>query len=251
MPFWWVNHKQTHEEEIEGGYIWSPKKNKNGSKNQTYLNLTRTRKGDIVFSYAYGKIQAIGIVKGNSEDADGPTAFGEIGEQWDRDGWLVPIEWSLIEAPIDIKRNISDIRPLLPNKYSPIQSNGNGNQRCYLAEISDDLGNALLRLANAQNIGGLTIQQDVDVILDEAEESRIKESAIPETEKSQLIKARRGQGIFRFRVEQIETACRLTGVKDKRFLVASHIKPWRVSENQEKLDGSNGLPSIAACRQAV
>ncbi|MBS1603209.1 MAG: HNH endonuclease, partial [Bacteroidetes bacterium] len=28
---------------------------------------------------------------------------------------------------------------------------------------------------------------------------------------------------------------------DKRLLVASHIKPWKVSTNEERLDGHNGL----------
>src|SRR5262249_42341496 len=41
--------------------------------------------------------------------------------------------------------------------------------------------------------------------------------------------------------EARESACRVTGVTDKRFLVASHIKPWRVSSNDERLDGANGL----------
>lgn len=62
MAYWWVNHKQTFSNEIEGGYIWSPKENSNGSRNQTYINLTLTRPGDIVFSYASGKIKAIGVV---------------------------------------------------------------------------------------------------------------------------------------------------------------------------------------------
>src|SRR5688572_5261595 len=50
LSFWWVNHKQTVRSEIEGGYIWSPKTNRNGASNQTYLNLTLTNAGDIVFS---------------------------------------------------------------------------------------------------------------------------------------------------------------------------------------------------------
>ena len=33
----------------------------------------------------------------------------------------------------------------------------------------------------------------------------------------------------------------VTGTTDKRFLIASHIKPWRVSNNAEKLDGHNGF----------
>src|SRR5256885_16576834 len=40
---------------------------------------------------------------------------------------------------------------------------------------------------------------------------------------------------------QIEKRCRLTGVSDTRLLVASHIKPWKDSTNQERLDGHNGL----------
>jgi putative restriction endonuclease len=241
MKFWWVNHKQTHREEINGGYIWSPKKNKDGSRNQTYDNLSKTHISDTVFSYAHGKIQAIGIVISECQYADRPNDFGKRGEQWDRDGWLVPIIWSRLDTPIDPKSHLSEIRPLLPEKYSPIQPNGNGNQKCYLAEISDDLGSALLRIANSQNGAAMTLQEDLDAILDTTEEAQIIKSEIPETEKEQLIKARRGQGIFRARVEKIETKCRLTGVKDKRFLIASHIKPWRESDSTEKLDGNNGL----------
>lgn len=33
----------------------------------------------------------------------------------------------------------------------------------------------------------------------------------------------------------------LCGVSDERFLVASHIKPWSQSDNQERLDVNNGL----------
>ena len=46
--FWWVNHKQTHRQELDGEYLWSPKRNQNGSKNQSYDNMPRVRPGDIV-----------------------------------------------------------------------------------------------------------------------------------------------------------------------------------------------------------
>ena len=61
------------------------------------------------------------------------------------------------------------------------------------------------------------------------------------TEVVQLIKARRGQGVFRQRVVNIEARCRLTGVDATEYLRASHIKPWRKSDDREKLDGNNGL----------
>ena len=31
------------------------------------------------------------------------------------------------------------------------------------------------------------------------------------------------------------------GVSSEKFLIASQIKPWKQSENQERLDGNNGL----------
>lgn len=39
----------------------------------------------------------------------------------------------------------------------------------------------------------------------------------------------------------VEKQCRITGVTSIRHLRASHIKPWSVSNNEEKLDGYNGL----------
>ena len=35
--------------------------------------------------------------------------------------------------------------------------------------------------------------------------------------------------------------CIVTGVDDKRILVASHIKPWSVSTNEQRLSSENGL----------
>ena len=77
---------------------------------------------------------------------------------------------------------------------------------------------------------------------DEAAEEEIRQrSDIGPTEKLNLLKARRGQGVYRAKLEHIESSCRLTGLLDRRHLRASHIKPWRLCDDQEKLDGCNGL----------
>ena len=36
VRYWWVNQNQTFRQEIEGGYLWSPKRNKNGHRNPFY-----------------------------------------------------------------------------------------------------------------------------------------------------------------------------------------------------------------------
>jgi hypothetical protein len=61
------------------------------------------------------------------------------------------------------------------------------------------------------------------------------------TEKQALILARRGQGIFRDNVFRVEPRCRVTGIDDPNYLVASHIKPWSESSNAGRLSENNGL----------
>ena len=48
------------------------------------------------------------------------------------------------------------------------------------------------------------------------------------------------QGISKANVRLVEDHCRVTGVSNARHLRASHIKPWAVPSNEEKLDGFNG-----------
>jgi predicted restriction endonuclease len=71
--------------------------------------------------------------------------------------------------------------------------------------------------------------------------------ALTETDRQSLIVARRGQGLFKERVMRIERCCRVTKVDRLEHLRASHCKPWRDSDNEERLNGENGLlltPSI-------
>lgn len=242
MRFWWVNHKKTFAAELRGGYIWSPKVKANGAKNQTYDNLAETSPGDVVFSYANTAIRAVGIVSARAMEKSKPAEFGAAGDSWADLGWYVPIDWSRLDVPLSPKEHIDRIAPLLPTKHSPIRENGHGNESCYLASISNTLGELIMALVELQipDFSGIlsAFQQEVD---DAKAERELLVQPIGETEKSQLIKARKGQGIFRLNVEQLESRCRLTHVADKRFLIASHIKPWARATNSERLDGYNGL----------
>lgn len=71
------------------------------------------------------------------------------------------------------------------------------------------------------------------------------ERTVPDaTQRETLIQARIGQGRFRADVTRLwgkgET-CSLTGIALPELLVASHIKPWRDSTSEERLDPANGL----------
>jgi len=93
---------------------------------------------------------------------------------------------------------------------------------------------ALLRFSEYISEGYCSdIESDIDEILSATD--------ICETEKSSLIKSRIGQGIFRQKLVDYWGCCAVTGFKDVSLLVASHIKPWRSSNNSERLDAFNGL----------
>ncbi|MEE1073085.1 MAG: HNH endonuclease signature motif containing protein [Cellulosilyticum sp.] len=61
------------------------------------------------------------------------------------------------------------------------------------------------------------------------------------TEKTAIIKSRIGHGTLKQRLLKKECACKICGLSDERFLIASHIKPWAQSNNQERLDLDNVL----------
>ncbi|MGK9064596.1 HNH endonuclease [Stutzerimonas chloritidismutans] len=241
--YWWVNHKQTYKAELEGGYIWSPKENQNGSRNQTYINLTLVRPGDVVISYAGAEIRAIGVATGAHQEKPKPKAFGQAGQNWSETGWFVPVEWSVVSKAVSPKAHLARIVDLLPEKNSPLQRTGNGNQSCYLASISSDLGSLILSLIRAADTAVVDRVKELEDQLkaDEVEQVIQDDEALSPTEREQLVRSRVGQGAFRLHVMAVEKACRLTGVADGRFLIASHIKPWRDCTNAERLDGDNGL----------
>ena len=77
-----------------------------------------------------------------------------------------------------------------------------------------------------------------------AEDLRIIETSldIKETQKATLIQARVGQGEYKRKLLNMwSSQCAVTGYADERFLIASHIKPWRLATNIERLDINNGL----------
>ncbi|MFJ4397425.1 HNH endonuclease [Pseudomonas sp. NPDC089396] len=240
--YWWVNHKQTHLDEYAGGYIWSPKAKRNGGVNETYQNLTKARVGDKIISYAEGVVKAIGVVTKGFAEAPIPKTHWDAADYWSQSGWEVLVEWLPLPTWVRPKNFIDRIAPMLPGKYSPLQQNGDGNQGCYLAAISPELGRLILELAVEVDSSASQLAHELEVEGKEAiETDSLAAADLTETEKEQLTRARVGQGIFRQRVVQVEKRCRLTGVDNLAFLVASHIKPWRDCTNEERLSGDNGL----------
>ncbi len=263
MRFWWVNHKKTFRQEFYGDYIWCPKKKITGAINHFYETVREVAPGDIILSYADAKIQGYGVAKTICYSCPQPDDFGNIGKSWDIRGWRVDINFMSFSQPISTIENANSFSPLLPQKYSPIRKNGYGNQGAYLSEVSLKLIKLVARL-NSIRIPELTQcvsenseqlytttsdQQPVSIQgWEDIQQREIELSAeLQSTTREALVLARRGQGLFKQRVSTFEKFCRITNVDNMTYLIASHIKPWRESNNDERLSAGNGLlltPSI-------
>ena len=255
MRYWWVNQNQTYHHEIHGGYLWSPKRNANGARNPFYEFMREVAPGDLIFSFADTRILAIGIAQSYCWENPKPLEFGTAGQNWESIGWKVKVNFTQLANKVRPKDHIGILRPLLPEKYSPLQPNGNGLQSIYLTALPEALAEVLIGLIGEEIVPiAITAGRVKPIVSDDLEfwERRIErqvanDSTVPETERQAIIIARSGQGLFKKRVAEIESRCRITGVENPVHLIASHCKPWRDSTNEERLDGENGLlltPSI-------
>ena len=255
MRYWWVNQNQTYRQEVEGGYLWSPKRSASGARNPFYESMREVSPGDLIFSFMDTRIQAIGIAQSYCWESPKPLEFGSAGQNWENIGWKVEVAFTSLSVKIRPKDHIDILRPLLPERYSPLQPNGNGLQSVYLTEIPADLAEVLMGLigqeveplAMAAKTTKPIISDDLDSWESRLEREVANDTSVPETDRTAIIRARKGQGLFKDRVSQIESRCRITGVQNPVHLIASHSKPWRDSSNEERLNGENGLlltPSI-------
>jgi putative restriction endonuclease len=243
MRYWWVNQNQTYRAEVRGSFMWSPKRNANGARNQFYENMREVSAGDIVFSFFDTRIKAIGVVTAKAQTGPKPD-FGNAGLNWSKEGWFVPVDYCVLNSQIRPKDHAAILRPFLPAKYSPLQETGDGLQSVYLAEVPQPLAEALIAIigqAYWDAYATIAVLQTAVEPIDVEKDPALQQVLTGPTFREQIVRARRGQGVFRANVLLREEACRVTRVGEPRHLNASHIKPWRDANDMERLDGANGL----------
>lgn len=120
MRYWWVNQNQTYRAEVRGSFMWSPKQNANGARNQFYENMREVSPGDVVFSFCDTRIK--GHRRCDRRSANGPKPdFGTAGSNWSLEGWFVPVDYCVLNNQNRPKDHIAILRPFLPSRYSPLQ----------------------------------------------------------------------------------------------------------------------------------
>lgn len=236
IQYWWVNHKQTFKEEIDRGYMWSPKKEADGRVSQFYNYMKEAAPGDFVVSYANTKSSYIGIVTDYAVNFPRPEGFDQKAKYWSDGGWMVKVKWYKTNGKFSAKNELEHIRDNLPKKYSPVSlKNGNGNQKAYFSKINEAI------FGHVAKVSDFNINEQYTLTRSTFENDN-ESLNIKDTEYTSMRKTRVGQDQFRKSLFKNKGFCVITGVVNPSLLIASHIKPWQFCESaSERLDPYNGL----------
>ncbi len=145
------------------------------------------------------------------------------------------------------------------------ESQAGGKARFYITSFKDDIFYnefrkialpeityiSILKLKNINNEEEFYFKPYLNYFFDSKHHSAIiaekekeieEDTTIKDNDKKNIIYARKGQGKYRASLIDEMSECLITRVNDERMLIASHIKPWAVCENDdERVDKYNGL----------
>jgi putative restriction endonuclease len=229
MNYFIVFQNASYDEELAGGFLWAPTKNAEGQTFHHWTTMTKVKKGDFIFNSVGGQLLNIITATEDCKEQEKPIGMDK-NELWRNHGWYVKADYLDVD-PINYIEYRDKISELQAPKYAPFNINGGGNQG-YLYEISQEFADFLLGLV------GHSRPDEVDII------KEIEDELPPEldsTEKEQIVKARIGQGLFKTKLLQFGHKCKICSLNNLDFLRASHTKPWKASNNLERLDAYNGF----------
>lgn len=109
MGVFYVFQGETYQQEHDGGYVWSPKLNKNGGRNAGYTMMTNIRKGDFIFHNSNGKIVAISVAQTDCYDANQPRELkvADTEWEWDDDGYRIDTDYIELDNPIVMSNHVN------------------------------------------------------------------------------------------------------------------------------------------------
>lgn len=239
MNYFLVFQNQSYKEEREGGYLWAPQKNDKGQTFHHWTDMKLIRKNDIIFNSYMGKLVSVIIAKEHCKEHDKPNGLKQF--RWEKKGWLVNGEYIDLAIPIRYKDYLDEILRLQGKKYAPF--NKRGGNTGYLFRVSKELADFLFNIIELTN--GLSRErfklEEEETFIKNIENGLDLMNSLDKTEKETVIKSRIGHSSFKKALLAIDKKCKICGMSDERFLIASHIKPWSKSNNKERLDINNGL----------
>ena len=229
--FFLVFQGTTYEEEKELSCLWAPKFGQSGQEVHHHKRLLEVKKGDRIIHLVNRKIMAISTAKDKAYNSEAPWLQDDK-KPWLKDGRKVDIDITELEDPINVDSIFEKIKPNLPEKYSPFNKDGGGNQG-YFFEIGANVFNIIMNTDFADNNDPVVLEtkellEPKGSSTNQGLRVNVRSSTWQKYFKSQLFK------LWGMR-------CVVTNVENKNLLIGAHIKPWAKCNDEEKIDVYNGL----------
>lgn len=226
MRFWLVNQGTSFEDEKNGGFIYAPKMNSNGSTFAHWTDVKRVKKGDVIFSNKKGNIVAIGIAMSNGFDAIIPDS---LKGQWYDEGYQVDIDYHLLSKPFCYRDYKDEYMKNIELDKNPFTVNGTAKMG-YLYPMEEKIAKILLGKINDQNINKIIFMNDI-LFLDKMEELT--------EEKEQFEEISRG-------LVKGYNAAELKAIDGQKYIYETRIETGKEKTLREKTD-----PKLKATRMEL
>ncbi|HRN94239.1 MAG TPA: HNH endonuclease signature motif containing protein [Chitinophagales bacterium] len=153
--------------------------------------------------------------------------------------WSEAVERAIIQLGyFATLKQIYEVAPLF-KKFEGLTPHKTINERVQRDKRFYKILPGLYGLVN--HLDKIPLEYQPNDFLDKELQKNVIQEEIENTSKIIQQTIRIGQEKFRRNLLEEMSFCPITGITDKRILTASHIKPWRVSNNNERLDKNNGF----------
>jgi putative restriction endonuclease len=229
MAYWWVSQQEMFKDQRLGHYLWAPIENEARQSYFHWRNMAEVRPGDVIFSYVDGAFPAVGVARSEPYEADRPKGLNF--PEGTAKGRKIDVNYRDFNPPSGLKPVVEMLAPHLPVKRSPLRHDGSDYDG-YLFALDGRAGRLLLDYLGSP----------VGQAGDESISAIVLTSGSDMSTRRALAASRMGLGDFRKGVFKIwDGKCAITRSSQPELLKARHIKPWRDSNNEERLDPYNGL----------
>ncbi|GEM_PF-548761 len=243
MAYYWVNIGDSQEEVEKHNFLWAPEYgiNKNGKRfvNASWKPVPKVKSGDVIICHSSKHVVYLAQATSDAYPHQRPDT--RTYDKWKLEGFKIDVELIVLPQPIKnaefkneiIDRFNSSCVPKLFNSRREVGEN-------YMVSIPEAVADIVL---SAVGEAASKIHRPIRSDEDAAKKKKRKRKAYLERQKQAIVNARIGQGQFRKDVLELwDNTCPVTNITIPELLIASHIVSWALSDDQEKVDGYNGLP---------
>jgi putative restriction endonuclease len=235
MAFFWVNLGTSYKEVADGKFLWAPAHSlgKEGQKktNAGWEPVQEVQAGDVIFCHRLGNIIYVAVALADAYQKERPSS--RVFDQWRNEGYQIDVDLTILMPVVSVgefKQTLIAVHN--PNCVPALFDKNGGTAQQYMVRLP--LGAGALILSHLS---------DAEFVVCEKMDARKKgKRLLVGGSREVRSQARLGQGQFREEVLAIWGGkCSVTGLARKDLLVASHIFPWSLSDEVEKIDPHNGL----------